>query len=56
MTAAFTVFRASTFTTWESMCEEVAVFITEVGKQSFIGITQSEDRGDATIIVWHWRQ
>jgi hypothetical protein len=56
MAAAFSVFRASTFTTWESLCEEVAVFITKVGKQNIIGVTQSEDRGDATIIVWYWQQ
>jgi hypothetical protein len=29
--------------------------MTELGRQNLIGLTQSEDRGDATIIVWYWQ-
>jgi uncharacterized protein CbrC (UPF0167 family) len=54
MTARFQIFKASLFTTWTAMCEEVAAFVSRVGRDNMIGLTQSEDNGGAVIVVWYW--
>jgi hypothetical protein len=51
---SFRVFRASNWTSWESMAKDVARFAAEVGRERVLSITQSEDAGGAVLIVWHW--
>ena len=54
MTSHYRVFRAGSFTSWEGMCEEVTKFINEIGREDLIGLTQSEDKGSAVLIIWYW--
>ncbi len=54
MRAAFEVFRASSWTSWEDMLTGVADFSTDLGPERLITISQSEDRGGAAVTVWYW--
>ena len=54
MTAQHRIFRAGVFSTWSSVCDEVAGFLTEIGRENVIGLSQSEDRNSGVIIVWYW--
>jgi hypothetical protein len=41
---------------WESLCEEAAVFATTVGRERLINISvvQAETGGKGIIFVWYW--
>jgi len=54
MSANHQIFKASSFTTWKAMADEVTDFLNRLGKENIIGLTQSEDNGTAVIIVWYW--
>lgn len=55
MSARFEIFKAGNFTTWQSMCSEVAQFLDQIGRENVLSLTQSEDNGKAVIIVWYWQ-
>ncbi len=55
MVASHRIFKAGAFTSWETMCQDVDAFLTSVGKSNIIGLTQSEDKDNAVLIVWYWR-
>ena len=54
MRANHQIIRASTFTTWAAMADDVTNFLNRLGKDNIIGLTQSEENGTAIIIVWYW--
>jgi hypothetical protein len=54
MRAQFRVFKAGAFTSWDAMCQDVADFMTQVGRDRVIGVSQSEDNGTAVMVVWYW--
>jgi hypothetical protein len=53
MTVQSKIFR-STFSSWESMCEEAGQFATSVGRELLISISHSHEHGQGVIIVWYW--
>lgn len=55
MTAAFSYFKAGSFTSWDSLFSEVAAFATQVGQENLINITHSQDQGQAVVTVWYWK-
>lgn len=52
--AQYRVFKAGAFTSWAAMCDDVAHFLSTLGRQRVIGVSQSEDKDQAVIIVWYW--
>ena len=55
-TACFEIIRGGLFSTWNELCEEAAQFVTNVGPADLISISHSEDKNDAVIVVWYWKE
>jgi hypothetical protein len=53
MTARYKLFRSS-FQSWDAMCEEVATFLTELGPDRVIGVSQSQESTLGVLTVWYW--
>lgn len=53
MKAQFKLFR-STWESWDSMCTQVAAFLTELGPQRVIGVSQSQESNYGVLTVWYW--
>ena len=54
MTVAHAHFKAGQFTSWDTLFSEVAAFATKVGRDRLIGISHSQDNGEAVATVWYW--
>ena len=53
-TCAFRIFRGGSFTSWETLADEVARFLTELGPKRVVSVGQSEDSSRGCMIVWYW--
>ena len=53
MKVKFEIF-SSSFESWESLCQQVADFATQIGRENLISISHSEDNNDGVITVWYW--
>jgi hypothetical protein len=53
MRVRFKYFRAS-FSSWQSLFEEVAEFASRIPRDRLISISHSEDRNDGVVTVWYW--
>jgi len=51
--ARFRLFKSS-FDSWEKMCQQVAEFLTAIGPQKVIGVSQSQESQLGVITVWYW--
>ena len=48
-------FRATIFTSWDSVFEQAAAFATKIGRERLITISQSGAGGtEAVVAVWYW--
>ena len=47
---------ASSFKSWDVLCEEAAAFATTIGRERLINIsvTQGDTGGKGVIFVWYW--
>ena len=54
MVARFKIFR-SQWDSWETMCTEVAEFLSEIGPDMLIGVSQSQESTLGVITVWYWK-
>ncbi len=54
MRAAYTFFKAGSFTSWDSLFTDVAAFATTVGRENLISISHSQDNNQAVVTVWYW--
>ncbi len=54
MQARYEIFRAGSMTSWESFCDKVAEFLTQIGRDRVISVSQSEDDNSAVFVVWYW--
>lgn len=45
----------SHFESWETMSMQVTDFLTELGPDKVIGISQSQEGSFGLITVWYWR-
>jgi len=53
MTARFKLFQSS-FDSWQTMCTEVAQFLTTIGPTKVIGVSHSQESNIGVITVWYW--
>lgn len=53
MRACFRVFR-SAMSSWETLFQEAADFVTQLGPDRVITISHSEDQNDGVVTVWYW--
>lgn len=53
MKLEFKIFRA-TFASWETLCKEVAEFVTAIGRNDIETISQSADHHEGIVTVWYW--
>jgi hypothetical protein len=56
MPVKFKIFRASAFTPWESLCDEVTEFASRFSREQIISISQSEDDNEGVVTVWYWSE
>lgn len=54
MRAAYSFFKAGSFTSWDTLFSEVAAFATQVGRDNLISISHSQDNNQAVVTVWYW--
>jgi hypothetical protein len=53
MQVKYQIFKSWT-KSWDKLCEEVAVFASDKGRDRLINISVSEDQNEGVIIVWFW--
>lgn len=55
MVARFKIFR-STWDSWETMCTEVTEFLSQIGPDKVIGVSQSQESTLGVLTVWYWEK
>lgn len=54
MNARFVIFKGGRFSTDEAIYKKVALFLTKIGPDNLISLTQGLEDGVNTIVVWYW--
>ena len=49
------IFRSS-FSSWNTLCQEARNFASSVGREDLINISHSSDNSQGVIVVWYWGQ
>jgi len=51
---AYRMFRASSFTPWETLFAQAAECASTVGAHKVAAISHSSDHADGIVVVWYW--
>ncbi|MDX1947724.1 MAG: hypothetical protein SFU86_20170 [Pirellulaceae bacterium] len=53
MVARYKLFRSS-YESWDTLCQQVTTFLTELGPERVIGVSQSHENTLGIFTVWYW--